>query len=270
MTNEKQHIVPAAYLKSWSDPNAPKGSVGSVWVIPKANPSAKTLEPPTNYFCAPDVDTRKAGGGRNLVIENVLAEIEGDFGRVKKKLEARQAIEVRDRAILSFFCAGMLSRTATLADSVGKMFRDSRDQAARLEASERIEPTLSKSIDEHLRDLSDETVRSGLLVIPKMLFRMHLSIVTTDDEAGFVTGDDPALVCSPGHDRPFLGHPDAECTVPLTPHHTAFYSWKVKPMLYPIWTRVNVDRINSRTIGWCSKEFVSWKGIVRPEWLEVH
>jgi Protein of unknown function (DUF4238) len=271
VSNAKQHIIPEGYLKAWSAPNAPKSSIGSVWVVQKANPSEKALEPPTNYFCGPETYTIKAGGGRNLAIENALAMIEGDFGRVRKRLQATKPLDAKDRTILAHFCGAMLSRTGTLASTLREINQRSRNQATRLEEKEDIEPSLrlSTAIDEFLPDIEGEAVGAGLHVIPGMLFRMHLSIFVTEDEAGFVTGDNPALICT-GDQRPFLGHQDAECTVPLSPNHMAFYSWKVKPMLYPTWRRAHVDQINSRTIACCDKEFVSWKGIVRPECLKVY
>ena len=192
--------------------------------------------------------------------------IEGDFGRVRKRLQAKKPIDAKDRTVLAHFCGAMLSRTGTLASKLREINETSRDQASRMEEKEDIEPALrlSTAIDEFLPDIEGEAVRAGLQVTPRILFGMNLSIFVTDDEAGFVTGDNPAL------ENPYLAHPDIECTIPLTPHLMAFYSRRVPPMLYRTWTRGNVDRINSRTIARCDKEFVSWRGIVRPEWLNVH
>jgi hypothetical protein len=146
------------------------------------------------------------------------------------------------------------------------MNQTSRDQAARLEEKENIEPArrLSTAIDEFLPDIEGEAVRAGLQVSPRILFGMNLSIFVTEDEAGFVTGDNPAL------ENPYLADPGVECTIPLTPNHMAFYSRTMPPVIYRTWTRAHVDQINSRTIARCDKEFVTWKGIIRPEWLNVH
>jgi hypothetical protein len=96
-------------------------------------------------------------------------------------------------------------------------------------------------------------------------------MIAVDDDAGFVTSDVPCSVCvplpPPFGQRPFLGHMDVEVTLPLSPHHLAVYSWKGPRLQYRLGNRSLVDEANLRTISRCLKEFVSWKGIVRDEWL---
>ena len=102
-----------------------------------------------------------------------------------------------------------------------------------------------------------------------LLIKINLSVFYTDDEAGFVTGDNPCFPCVPGDPPPFLGHPDVELTFPLTPNHLAFYSWKLPSLVYRKADRRMVDEANSRTIAGCRKEFISWKGLARNEWLSA-
>ena len=107
----------------------------------------------------------------------------------------------------------------------------------------------------------------------KMFFGMHLSIFATDDDVGFITSDAPIFLCIPGIEgqwqHPFLAHEDVEVSLPLSPQHMAFYSWKVRPVQYRPADRRKVDQFNSGTVAGCRKEFVSWQGIVRPEWFDV-
>lgn len=267
MGNKKQHIIPEAYLKAWSYPAAPLCRSGSIWVIQKSNTVEKELKSPTNYFCSEDRYTRQSNGGRNLGVENALAVVEGEFGKAQKRLRANSALRPQDRVALSFFSAAMMSRTEHYSEWVGTMLRTVQIQAARLAAKEKLEPSLSNAIEESLCNLNAETVGIGMPEFAKILIQMKLSVFVTDDEAGFVTGDEPCVVCVPGERHPFLGHQDVEFTVPLSPRHLAYYSWKIPPTMYSKLDRVKVDEVNSRTVAGCRKEFVSWKGIVRKEWI---
>jgi hypothetical protein len=140
-------------------------------------------------------------------------------------------------------------------------------QAAKLAAKRHAESSLSNGIKNCLPNLAGALVSVGVIEYSKLLSKMNLSVFTTDDDAGFVTGDEPCCVCVPGGRNPFLGHPDVEVTMPLSPQLVAYYSWKVTPSMYAKWDRSKVDRLNSRTIATCKKEFVSWKGVVRDEWF---
>ncbi|SPE39284.1 hypothetical protein SBA3_3140032 [Candidatus Sulfopaludibacter sp. SbA3] len=97
---------------------------------------------------------------------------------------------------------------------------------------------------------------------------MSLTIFTTDDDAGFVTGDEPCCLGVPGEAFAFFNHEDVELTLPLTLRHLAVYSWKLPFPMFSRLNQVGVDRINSRTVAHCGKVFVYWKGIVRDEWLQ--
>ena len=270
MGNKKQHIIPAAYLRAWSYPAAPPGSLGSVWVIQKSNMSERGLRSPEGCFCSEDRYTLPSNGGRNLAVENALAAVEGEFGRAQKRLRANSALRPKDIVYLSFFSAAMMSRTGHYPERIGTLLRTVQRQAARLAAKEGSEPSLSNAIEEGLRSLNAETARTGIIEFAKLLIQMRLSVFVTDDEAGFITGDEPCVVCVPGGRHLFLGHQDVEFTLPLSPRHLAFYSWKVPPTMYSNLDRVKVDEVNSRTMAGCRKEFVSWKGIVRNEWIAAH
>ena len=144
------------------------------------------------------------------------------------------------------------------SERIGTLLRTVQRQAARLAAKERLEPSLSNAIGEHLRSLNAETLRTGMPEFAALLGQMKLSVFVTDEEAGFVTGGEPCFVCVPGERHPFLGHPNVEVTPPLSPRHLAFCSWKApSTMDYSKLDRVKVDEVHSRTIAGCRKEFVS-------------
>jgi hypothetical protein len=267
MDKEQQHMIPKGYLKSWVCPNPPLGKLGKMWVIQKDDRATRELKSPKKYFREKDRYTLRENGGRNLAVEDALGIVEHGFGEVLSRLQTRQPLTGRDRVILSFFTAAMMVRTDHIPGVVGNMLRTIHRQAAKQEAKENIEPSYSNAIAMFLPSLVGEVARVGIMENAKILTQMHLSIFVNDDEAGFVTGDEPCCVCVPGAWNPFVGHPDVELTMPLSPTLMAYYSWKILPVLYETWGRGKVDRLNSRTIGGCKKEFVSWKGIVRDEWF---
>lgn len=269
MDNVKQHIIPQGYLSAWADPAAPQGRIGWVRVIQKSNNADNVLRAPKNYFWEADRYTVNERNWRNTNVEKALGTIENDFGKVMRVLKANEPITGTHRVILLFFSAAMLSRTDHYPERIGALLRRVQDQAARLAGKDNREPVFAHQVQESLVKLKPESVSIGIPVIADVLNRMHLSIFTTDDDAGFVTGDNPCCVCVPGDWHPFLGHPDVEFTLPLSPRHLAFYSWKVPPTTYAKLGATKVNEVNSRTIGSCRKEFVSWKGTVRDEWFAV-
>jgi len=263
---KKQHIIPKAYLRAWSDPAAPQGKGGFIWVIQRVT-LEKALKSPASCFCDEDRYTIQSGGNRNLAVENALAVVEGWFGTAQKMLMADRQLSPENVVHVAFFAAAMMSRTQHFPEKIGGMLRTIQRQAARLAAKAGTPPSLSDTIERELPDIDGTTVRSGLIEFVQIIIRMNLFVLVTDDEAGFVTGDNPCAVCVPGDPRPFLGHPDVEFTLPLSPRHLAMYSWKVPTKMPSNLNRAKVDEVNSRTVAACRKEFVSWKGTVRSEWI---
>jgi hypothetical protein len=187
MDKKRQHMIPRGYLAAWSCPDPPPGKLGTIWVIQKADATKKELRSPKKYFREQDRYTLKENGGRNLAVEDALGIIERDFAGVAAKLEASEPLTGHDRVVLSFFAAAMLVRTGNFADLLGTMLRTIQAQAAKQAAKEKIEPSLSNAIAEALPNLVGENVRIGTIENSKMIIQMKLSVLVTDDGAGFVT-----------------------------------------------------------------------------------
>ena len=267
MDKEQQHMIPSGYLSAWADPNCPPGNLGKVWVVQKADRSKKRKSP-KNYFWEKDRYTlNDQGGVRNLTVENLLGYIETGFGEVAKHLKARTPLTKRDREILAHFSAAMIVRTDNMVGMMKDTFQTLQSQAARIESEENIEPSLSEALRVRLPDVAGTSVAVGIKEYAKPLMLMNLSILVTDDEAGFVTGDDPCSICVPGGRTSALLNEQVEVALPLAPQHLAFYSWRMAPRMYLALYSDQVERANARTLDYCKKEFVSWKGIVREEWF---
>jgi hypothetical protein len=267
MDKEQQHVIPKGYLYSWVCLNPPPGKLGTMWVIQKDDRTKRRLESPKKYFREKDRYTLKTQGGRNLAVEDTLGMVEAGFGEALPNLIARKPLTGYDRVKIAFFVSAMMLRTNRLPGAIRESLDEDRRQAMKLEAKEKIESSFSDAIANASPDIPGDTLRFGLNRWTERMVRMKLSVFVTDDEDGFATGDEPCCVSVPGQWNAFPAHPDVEITMPLTPHHMAYYSWKYAPMMYVPWDRKMVDRINARTVNGCNKEFVSLTGNVRPQWF---
>lgn len=238
-----------------------------MWVVQKAEPAKKKLESPKKYFRGVDRYTLGSRGKRDLAVENALAMTETWFAEALSNIRAGKPLDGYDRVKLAFFTSAMMVRTDRIPGVVAESLRTISRQAAKLDAKRNAEAGLSKDACAALTDVVGDTVSAGLKTGAEILVRMNVSIFITEDDADFVTGDEPVSVIVPGERNAYPAHPDVEITLPLPPRHMAYYSWKIPRLTYMPWDRYKVDRINSRTIGTCHREFVSWKGIVRPEWF---
>jgi Protein of unknown function (DUF4238) len=263
----QQHMISAGYLKSWACPNPPAGKSGTIWVIQKDATDCRALKSPRKYFREEDRYTLKSGGTRNLSVENALNRVETWFGEALGNIVARKRLTGHDRAKLSFFTSAMMLRTRRIPTALTDHLRTIQMQSRKQETKANIDHSFSDAIDDVLLSAVGETVADGLTATAAMLIRMNVSIFVADDDAGFVTGDEPCSVVVPGAWNSYPTHPDVEIVLPLSPHYAALYSWRIPRMSYVTWDRKTVDRLNSRTIAQCTKEFVSWKGAVRAEWF---
>jgi hypothetical protein len=267
MDFECQHIIPQVYLRRWAAPNLGPGRKGQVWVIQKDDLTKKAPKSPKSIFWKSDHYTIRNGPERDLRVENALGTIEKDLPKVHAKLDKNESITGLERVILTFFTAAMLSRVEAQANWMADSLREDRDQVVRLEAKHGIEPVASSHLENELRNVNSGVVIAGLMHRANMLWRMNLSIFTTDDALGFVTSDNPCSVVVPGAWPAFIGHRNVEITLPLTPQHLAFYSWLAPPIMYQSFSADQVANCNMRTIGQSEREFVSWRGEVRDSWF---
>ena len=267
MDKVQQHMIPSAYLSAWADPNPKSGHTGKVWVVQKADPTKKALRSPKKHFRQPDRFTLTTNGRRDFSVENARGSVEAWFGHTMANIKGHKPLDGHDRSKLELFTSAMMLRTERIPTAMENMLRTIQSQAARQEKKASIEPSYSSAIEAALPSICGDAVSAGLTAMGAVLIRMNVSVFIADDEAGFLTGDEPVSVIVPGEWNAYPTHPDVEITLPLSPRHIAYYSWKIPRLTYMPWDRHKVDRMNSRTIGTCHNEFVSWKGIVRPEWF---
>ncbi len=124
-----------------------------------------------------------------------------------------------------------------------------------------------------LQNIRPDVVRWTIECATPILFGMHLSILTTDDELGFVTSDAPAFMYNPiayklppFYRSPGLLQKEIEVTLPITPRHLLLYRHDGRVASRLKIPRSVVDEAN-RNLVWTGTEIVSWKGQTRPEWF---
>ncbi|TAN23971.1 MAG: DUF4238 domain-containing protein [Acidobacteria bacterium] len=104
---------------------------------------------------------------------------------------------------------------------------------------------------------------------------MAMTVVTTRDELGFITSDQPCVWWNPeAYKRPpFFRSPGLaqkaiEVILPLGSHRAILISHHHERPLYAHLNREGTDEINRIVRFHCHEEFVSWKGETRPIWFD--
>src|SRR5678810_279221 len=92
--HKKQHFVPVCYLKPWCDPAASKNEEPFVWIFNRDG-SEPRRKAPENILRETDMYTIQVpGGGRSLVLEHGLQELEGRFTQLRnKKINSGRPLE---------------------------------------------------------------------------------------------------------------------------------------------------------------------------------
>lgn len=115
--HRKQHFVPRSYLRAWCDPNTPEGQEPYVWLF-SGDGSNPRRRAPDNIFRETDLYTIELpDGGRNLVLEHGLAQLESEFVSIRDtKLRSLEPLEPAEHALLCAFVAAMHERTPARRD----------------------------------------------------------------------------------------------------------------------------------------------------------
>jgi hypothetical protein len=267
-----QHIIPQVYLRRWEAPNLGPGRKGQIWVIQKDDLTKKEPRSPKSVFAKPDHYTMWKGPDRNLRVEEALGIIERDLPKVYAKFDKQEPIAAEERVFLTFFTAAMLSRVESQSEWMADSLTNIWYQTVRLEEKENIEPVASSNLEREMMNLNGGVVRAGLMQRARMLMGMGLTILTTHDVTGFITGDDPcSLNVQSG--RVYIGNPTVEIILPLTPSHAALFTGPPllmrfgAPGTYQEASADQVNECNARTMYHCRKQFVSRTAEVRDLWF---
>ena len=271
----KHHYIPDnSYLMNFAD------ATGKVWVL-KPNGTIFGTDP-TNIFKEEHFYTITLGTkGGSLIIENTLAEIEGEFATIYREKIAK-GIEMTDqeRATVSVFLAALYQRTKAYREGMRGAFEQlraqietwrvmfeknkaARDFSASLERGNGDKDNTFTPADvEHVLENLDEyhsvAIMDALPEIAQIIFNMKWCIMTAPAGHVFVTSDNPFQVLRPESiknygpnaigSRPGLVYEDTEVTAPLSSTHAILAGWKLEQNGTMETDAKMLDQINYQTI----------------------
>jgi hypothetical protein len=272
--HKNQHVIPNCYLKSWCDPRTPAGQSPYIWRISRDGSQKKNKSPEKSFVANNRYTITMPNGDRNLVIEDTLAGIENKFVNVLGRIRRREPVTPLGKAHLCLFAAAMHTRSIAIGEHWKEFYKGVHNQVVALEKKRNAAPAKSLETADMVKHAHPYLVQSGVDVLAPMLFKMPMSILVTDDELGFVTSDDPCVWnvpnahrMPPGLRHPSLSQPRIEITLPLTPQHILLISYRAYPPYVDV-KRATVDDANRLRCLDCTEEFVSWKGEIRPYWID--
>ena len=235
MEHKKQHWIPRSYLAAWCDPSTPEHHTPYVWRFTKDGKSRKR-KAPKNIFHEKDLYTIPlSDGSRELSLEHGLAGLEGEFVRIRDNVLATSTcLSDTDQILLCAYIAAMQARNMPHLEHWKKQFQkaiDLGDQLTRglqalspeerAEAATRNPPPLadtrsSMSHEDFKRAVEGPAapwVASMIRTQLPWLRQMQLQVLTTDDDVGFITSDQPCVWFDPvahlrpwPHQSPGFGH----------------------------------------------------------------
>lgn len=292
--HKKQHYIPVSYLKAWCDENCPATQAPYIWIFDVDGTKPKKKAPEnvlheTNMYTITQTD-----GGRNLVLEHGLRELEDKFCRIRRTmLRFNKQLAPREGTLLCAFMAAMYCRTpamrdhwqaqwGSLLDRMGEMRRwmDSATEEERERASS-IPDSSSASEDalseEDVRNLHQQTLQrmlpSMMSTITPFMVKMNIAILNAPKDCYFLTSDNPCVLFDPdGHKRPPFyrspgwAYPKIEVTLPISPNQMVFLN-KQGVGGYRSVNRAMVDELNRRTRFHAYRSFICNKNETNPCWF---
>lgn len=297
MSHKKQHWIPQSYLSAWCDPNTPKGQEPYVWRFSKDG-GAVQKKAPKNIFWETDMYTiRQPDAQRDLVLEHGLSELESSFVRIRReKLASRLELEPEERLLVQFFVAAMEARTASqrdhqrdqwgnvlrVADDLAeKMAQASPEERERFAAIQPISSDIADSLShEQVRELAKNPLQQAMF--PRILgqirhfAQMHMAIIETGTQPGFITSDAPCVWFDPeAYKRPpfyqtlGLVYRTIEITLPISPEQVIVISWHKELEGYKqAENELVVEGINRRTRFHCKEYFIVNQSMTREIWFD--
>ena len=294
MKNKRQHIVPRCYLSAWVDPVTPPGQHAALWKFSKDGSGQHRRSPEKTFIESDRYTIRLPNGDRDLIVEQHLDKIENAFSGVLRRLHRHEKLGVTDLAKIAAFTAAMLGRTRPRADNWRQAWTDIRRHVAAFEGDGRSPSKASGSgppdgslppnavhistaeIDGMLTNIHPEYLSNTIEIAAPILFRMDLSIFSTDDPLGFITSDNPCIMHNPTAYRyhpiarsPGLRQKDVQVLLPLSPRLLIAYTHK---RTFPLITPLPVQMVNNlnRLMVWnADKEIISWRGELKDEWFDT-
>src|SRR5271156_433353 len=270
----KQHTIPKCYLKAWCDPRTPPGQHPYIWRISRDGSEKKKKSPEKSFTSTDRYTIKLPSGERDLIIENTLGGIENDFVNELVRIRRRQQLNLHDKARLCLFVAAMHTRTIAMGEHWREQNKRLHETVVALEQAHGAKPTTSLQTAELVEKAHQHIIATGIEIEVPLLLQMHMTVLVTDNELGFITSDNPCVWFNPNlhkfppfYRSPGLAQRDIEVTLPLSPRYLILISHRASPLYVDVDENA-VDEANRTTRFHCAEEFVSWKGETQPYWFE--
>lgn len=295
--HKDQHWIPRSYTKAWADKSLPKSLGSRIHIYDPIGNYAGWKYPP-QLFTQPEFYTiTTPTGQRDLRAEKFLSRIESDFARVRRStLEKRQPLEARHLAAITIFVAALRSRTPSshsnisgfwksvvatgdrVAEQMAAASPDRREKIARaLSSPLASQGDRSITLDE-ARTIAGlvpgETMMAQVAVEAPLLAHLHVCVLSTDCDFGFITSDRPVVWWDPtqvgGRHRLFgvgLANREIEITIPISPRQCLLFSHNHSAPEYATVDSKVRDAINLRTLAYCEEKWLSDFATLDVDWL---
>lgn len=291
--HKKQHFIPRSYLKAWCDPSTPTGQEPYVWLFSRDGSSSRR-KAPDNIFHETDMYTIELpSGGRNLVLEHGLAQLESEFVSIRDtKLKRLESLELDEHVLLCAFIAAAHARTPTqrdhlagqwgnvlaMADKMMEWAKTATPEQRRAAAS-LPRPNREKSLTyDEVKALADKPLQTAMVpsikAAARLLTRLDFAVFTSDGGMTFITSDNPCVwfdaeACKrpPLFQGPALMYESIEITLPVSPQQIILLNRRGVGGYFPAFERL-VDEFNRRTRFSCTEYFVNDTNVARPIWFD--
>lgn len=291
-SHKHQHFVPKSYLRAWCDPGTPVGHEPYVWVFAKDG-SAPRRKAPSKLFRETDLYTIvDPDGGRNLVLEKGLSQLEKEFARMRDgSPNAPYELDRRDRTLVTAFVAAMYLRTPTMRDHWAGQLQGLVDKAddmaewAKTASPEQLRAMSSMPSSDGQR-ISLEEMRAAArnplqtVLLPQLrtltseLLRMDAAVLTVTGDSRFITSDFPCVWFDPEaykrppfYRSPALIYPSIEIMLPISPVQMLMLQRRGLTGTAEVPDEL-VDDLNRRTRFHCDKSFITHQNYTNPVWFD--
>lgn len=291
-SHKKQHFIPRSYLRAWCDPNTPSGHEPYVWRFSRdgSNPRRKA---PDKIFYETDLYTIELpGGGRSLVLEHGLAQLESEFVSIRDtKLVLLEPLKPSEHALLCVFIAAMHARTPSQRNHLSEQWgqclvvldrmREWAKTATieqKLDAMSLSSSNRQQSITyDEVKALAERPLQTAMLPFIQaeapLLTRLDC-VVVTSRSGGFITSDSPCVwfdaeACKrpPMYQSPALRYESIEITLPVSPRQVILLNCRGLNGYLSARPRI-VDELNRRTRFGCTEYFVNSANVTQPIWFD--
>lgn len=235
-------------------------------------------------------------GSRDLSIEHGLSGLECLFSILReRKIDKRKRLTKKECFILTAFVAAMECRSKKQRDHHQKQNQEmlkmmdeyinmvnelTPDELKKLAlTSPPVGSDTSGRSYEEVRQSADQPMQNFLIpTIPYLtaqLTKMHMTILNTSTEPGFITSDSPCVWFDPNAYKrhplfrsPGLIYKTIEITMPISPKSLVIFTHYGRHGYVKVNDESTVDDLNRRTRYFCDEYFVVRKNFKKDIWFD--